>query len=83
MMTTRTFSNFLRSASVEEIGYHIPPNMLSRLYTANIKSRDGYLKWMRERYPFEYKSYSIFDGKNGRQHAEEIWANFLRWSERS
>jgi hypothetical protein len=75
-MVTRTFSNFMHSATIDEISYDIPPDMLRRLRAASIKSRDGLLKWMRDRYPHEYKSYK-------REYAEKIWANFLRWQERS
>jgi hypothetical protein len=55
--------------------------MLTRLVAADIRSRDGLLKWLRARYPKMYRSYSLFSDGNGRQCAEQIWANYLEWLE--
>jgi hypothetical protein len=40
------------------------------------------LRWTRERYPNEYRSYSIIAGGTGRECMERLWAEYLKWKEK-
>jgi hypothetical protein len=67
-----TFTNFLRRIEAKEIDFSISAETLSRLLDADIKSREGLLKWVRDRFPGDNWHY---------RRAEQIWADFLWWKE--
>ena len=80
MKTTTTFSSFLRTTE----GRRWCPNdeFCQRLAAANIASLTALLRWARERYPREYKSYHFLSDGNGREIAQRLWATYLKWKER-
>jgi hypothetical protein len=59
----------------------MPAEVLSRLLSADIKSRTALLKWARERYPEDYKRYHFLSDLTGREIFMRLWADFLKWAE--
>jgi hypothetical protein len=56
--------------------------MRQRMIAANLKSQAQLLRWHRERYPKQYKSYSLFYEGSGRDVVMQMWAKYLEWAER-
>lgn len=74
-------SDFLRSPAFRTSGWKMPPEILSRLLAANIKSRMALLRWARERYPEDYKRYHFLSDLTGRELFMRLWADFSKWAE--
>jgi hypothetical protein len=60
------------------------PAVYERLLLAapTIKSRAALERWMRERYPEQYKAYHWSAGCTGREAVQKLWAEYLKWCER-
>jgi hypothetical protein len=74
----KTFNDFLRT----EAGWRwCPREVHPRLIAAHIKSLAALERWTRERYPREYKSYSLFHDGTGCDVMRRLWSEYLRWKE--
>jgi hypothetical protein len=77
-----TLSDYMNSLEGRQAWAHSSPEVWARLYRANIKSLSSLLRWSRENYPKQYRTYHFLADATGKETMELLWANFLGWKDR-
>ena len=77
-MSRRDFRSFLTSPAYR-VKFKMEDGLRACLWSHNPKTLASIRRVVRETFPVWYKKYSWWHERSGKDHIDELWADFLRW----